>query len=86
VIIAGKNTLRGEYRLGEVKDVFQCKDGKVRQVTVRYKCYKVGEKVQNYSGARDVVSRSFHRLALLVPVDFDPQCAEQELCNDIKKC
>jgi len=87
VIIADKNTLRGEYRLGEVKEVIPSKDNKVRQVTVRYKSYKVGEKAHHYSGARDiVVSRSVHRLALLVPVDFDPHTAEQELRKDVEKC
>ena len=46
--------------MGEVKEVFPSADGKVRQVSVRYK-----------SGARDiVVSRSVHRLSVLVPVDF----------------
>jgi hypothetical protein len=87
VIIADKNTLRGEYRLGEVKEVIPSKDNKVRQVTVRYKSYKVGEKAHHYSGARDiVVSRSVQRLALLVPVDFDPHTAEQELRKDVDKC
>ena len=70
VIVADRNTLRGEYRLAEVREVFPGADGKVRKVTLRYKTYKVGEKPQKYSGAKDTtVSRSVHCLALLVPVD-----------------
>ena len=85
VIVADKNTLRGEYRLAEVKEVFPGSDGKVRQVTVRYKAYKVGEDVREYSGARDItVSRSVHRLALLVPVDYDPDQEEEEFKKEIE--
>ena len=85
VIVADKNTLRGEYRLAEVKEVFPGCDGKVRQVAVRYKVYKVGEDVREYSGARDItVSRSVHRLALLVPVDYDAEQAEEEFTKEIE--
>ena len=70
VIVADKNTLRGDYRLALVQDVFPGEDGKVRKVTVKYKSYRTGEKVHEYRGARDtVVSRAVQRLALLVPVD-----------------
>lgn len=70
VIVADKNTLRGEYRLALVRDVFPGEDGRVRKVTVQYKSYRTGEKVHEYRGARDtVVSRAVQRLALLVPVD-----------------
>ena len=85
VIIADKNTLRGEYRLGQVKEVYPSADGKVLQVTFRHKSYKVGEKVQHYNGARDiVVSRSVHRLAVLVPADFEREDADriQEECEE----
>ena len=57
----------------------------VRQVTVRYKSYKVGEKVQHYSGARDiVVSRRVHRLAVLVLADFKREDADriQQECEE----
>ena len=70
MIVADKNTLRGDYRLALVQDVFPGKDGKVRKVIVKYKSYRIGEKVHEYRGARDtVVSRAVQRLALLVPVD-----------------
>lgn len=68
VIVADKNSLRGQYRVALVKKVFPGKDGKVRRVTLSYKNFKVGEKLEKYSGAPDTeVMRSVHRLALLVP-------------------
>ena len=70
VIVANKNTLRGDYRLAVVKDVFPGEDGRVRRVTVQYKSYRTGENDHEYRGAKDtVVSRAVQRLALLVPVD-----------------
>ena len=70
VIVADKNTLRGDYRLALVKDVFPGEDGRVREVTVQYKSYRTGERAHEYRGARDtVVSRAVQRLALLAPVD-----------------
>ena len=70
VIVADKNTLRGEYRLALVRDVIPGEDGIVRKVMVHYKSYRSGESVHEYRGARDtVVSRAVQRLALLVPVD-----------------
>ena len=56
VLIAYKNTLRGEYRLGLVKDVFPGIDGRVRKVSVTYKKYKVDEKTYKYSGSPDTVA------------------------------
>ena len=71
VIVADKNTLRGNYCLALVKDMFPGKDGKVRKVTVQYKTYRTGERVHKYNiNARDIVfSRAVQCLALLVPVD-----------------
>ena len=70
MIVADKNTLRGDYRLALVQDVFPGEDGKMRKVTVKYKSHRTGENVHEYRGARDtVVSRTVQRLALLVPVD-----------------
>lgn len=59
VIVADKNTLRGDYRFALVKDVFPRKDGKVHKVTVQYKSYRTGERVHEYRDARDTaVSRA----------------------------
>ena len=70
VIIADKNSLRGQYKVAKVNKVFPGKDGKVRKVTVIYKNFKVGERFDKYSGVPDTeVTRSVHKLALLVPVD-----------------
>ena len=70
VIVADKNTLRGDYRLALVKEVFPGEDGKVRRVAIQYKSYRTGEKAHEYRGARDtVVLRAVQRLALLVPAE-----------------
>ena len=70
VIVADRNTFRGDNCLALLKDVFPGEDGKVRIVTVQYKNYRTGERVHEYWGARDtVVSRAVQRLALHVPVD-----------------
>ena len=73
VIIADRNTMRGEYRLGLVEEVFPGRDGKVRRVSVMYKNFRVGDKIQAYKGDDEavIVHRSTQRLALLVPVDDD---------------
>ena len=68
VIMADKNSLRGQYRIAMVKNVFPGSDGKVRRVSLTYKNFKVGEKVNHYSGVPDTeVTRSIQKLALLVP-------------------
>lgn len=70
VIVADKNTFKGDYRLALVKEAFPGKDGKVRRVTVQYKSYRTGERPHEYRGGTDiVVSRAAQRLALLVPAD-----------------
>jgi hypothetical protein len=70
VLVAVKNAVRGDYRLGLVKQVFPDKSGKIRRVTLSYKNFKVGETVHQYNGSNDsIVSRSVHRLALLVPAE-----------------
>ena len=70
VIVADKNTLRGEYRLAVVKEVFPGPDGKVRKATVQYKKYRTGEPLREFRGAENVVvTRAVQRLALLVPVE-----------------
>ncbi|CAB4008383.1 Hypothetical predicted protein [Paramuricea clavata] len=67
VMIADKNVMRGEYRLGVVKEVFPDQDGKVRRVLITYKNFRVGSRRQDYGISEAVtVSRSVQRLALLV--------------------
>ena len=68
--VADSNALRGKFYIAQVHEVFPSKDGRVRKVSVRYKNFKVGERVHEYRGSRDViVYRSVQKLALLVPVD-----------------
>ena len=70
VLMADKNSLRGQHRIALVKRTFPGKDGKVRHVTLTYKNYRVGEKVTCYAGGTDCeVNRSVHKLVLLVPCE-----------------
>ena len=70
VLVCDSNALRSHYHLAQVREVYPDEKGIVRKVSLRYKNYKVGEKVYAYAGAKDVtVTRSVHRLALLVPVE-----------------
>jgi len=64
------DSMRSEYRLALVKEVYPGDDHKVRKVLLSYKNYKVGEKISQYSGAKDqLITRSVQRLVLIVPVD-----------------
>ncbi len=68
IIVADKNVLRGEYRLGVVREVFPDRDGKVRRVLVTYKNFRDGNNPCCYGTSEAVtVSTSVQRLALIVP-------------------
>jgi hypothetical protein len=70
VAIADSNSLRGQYRIARVVEVFPGVDGIVRRVSVAYKNFRVGDRTYEYTGSREVVVvRSVQRLALLVPFD-----------------
>ena len=70
VLVTDSNQLRKQYRLARIQEVFPSADGQVRKVTLCYKNYKVQGKTIEYSGGGDtIITRSVHRLALLVPVD-----------------
>ena len=84
VLIVEKDSLSSEYRIAMVDKAYPGEDGKVRKVDLSYKNYKVGEIVTEYSGAKNqVVSRSVQRLALIVPVDYDPDQTEKDLDREI---
>jgi hypothetical protein len=69
VLVADSNCLRGQYRMARVKEVFPSADGRVRKVSVVYRNFRVGGKLNVYrSGAEVTVMRSVHRLAVLDPV------------------
>ncbi|CAB3987548.1 Hypothetical predicted protein [Paramuricea clavata] len=79
VLIADKSPIKGDYRLGMINEVVAGNDGKVRRALVKYKNYKVGERDHEYTGREEVVvSRSVHRLALLVPVEYDQEKQEED--------
>ena len=79
VLIADKSPIKGDYRLGMINEVVAGNDGKVRRALVKYKNYKLGERDHEYTGREEVVvSRSVHRLALLVPVEYDKEKQEED--------
>jgi hypothetical protein len=70
VAVADTNPLRGQYKIARVVEVFPGVDGIVRKVTIAYKNFRVGERMHEYTGSKDVVVvRSVQRLALLIPID-----------------
>ena len=70
VSVVDSNALRGQYYLARVCAVYPSDDGKVRKVGLEYKSFKVGSSMSDYVGAKSVkITRSVHRLALLVPVE-----------------
>lgn len=74
VLVADSNAIRGEYRLARVTETHPGRDGSVRKVTITYKNFKTGKDVRSYSGAKNTtVTRSVQRLAILVPVEDQPQ-------------
>ena len=67
VIVQDTNSLRGQWKLAQVIEVESSRDGKVRDVTLRYKLKRPGVE---YKGQRDVhLKRSVHRLVVLLPVE-----------------
>ena len=74
VLLLDKNSLRGEYRLALVTQTHPGKDGKVRTVTISYKNFKTGEKVNEYKGQKYTsIKRTVQRLVLLIPVEEQTQ-------------
>jgi hypothetical protein len=72
VVVSDSNSLRGQYYIARVKEVYPGPDGKVRRVSLAYKNFKVNEKVYEYKGSPDTtIVRSVHRLGLLVPAAVD---------------
>ena len=66
VIFQDSNLLKGHWKMGEVISADLSKDGKVRNVHVRYKPQRDGP----YKGERDiVVKRSAHRIVVILPME-----------------
>lgn len=51
--MADHNALRGKYYIAKVDDVFHGKDSRVRKVTIAYKNFRQGEKLNVYKGVND---------------------------------
>ncbi|KAK4304812.1 hypothetical protein Pmani_023247 [Petrolisthes manimaculis] len=67
VIVQDSNAVRGVWRLAQVLNAEPGRDGKVRDVSLRYKIQKPGKR---YNGQEDkVINRSVHRLVVLLPVE-----------------
>ena len=67
VLVQDPNPVRGKWKLAQVANVEQGRDGMVREVKLRYKICKPGEK---YHGARyKTMNRSVHRLVVLLPIE-----------------
>ena len=74
VLVQDRKALRGQWKLAEVLEAIPGRDGKVRDVTLRYKIQASGKQASSskYKGAPDtVVQRSVHRLVLILEADHD---------------
>ena len=67
VIFQDSNLIKNCWKLGEVVIAQSGKDGKVRNVSIRYKPRKDGS---GYKGLKDIViTRSAHRIVVILPVE-----------------
>ena len=67
VLVQDAKSLKGQWKLAEVDQANPAKDGKVRNVTLRYK-RQDGRKL--YDGAKDIfINHSVHRLVVIVPIE-----------------
>ena len=67
VLVQDTKALRGKWKLAEVHSVKSNDDGKVRDVTLRYKYQDDNIK---YTGLKDVfINRSVHRLVVIIPAE-----------------
>ncbi|XP_067951010.1 uncharacterized protein [Watersipora subatra] len=70
VLVSDSNALRSQYHLAEVIKTYPDKKGLVRRADLRYRSYSTGKSMKTYTGGASVViTRSVHRLALVVPVE-----------------
>lgn len=66
VLVQDSDLIRGNWKLAQVEKAKPGKDGKVRDVVLRYKISNPGS---NCEGKNKLVTRSAHRLVLLLPVE-----------------
>jgi hypothetical protein len=74
VVLVTENDYGMDYRLAKVTQATAGADGKVRSVKIVYKKFKSGEQgTVHYTGSSNTeISRSIHKLVLIVPVDEIP--------------
>ena len=71
VLVQDSNALRGVWKLARVAEAIPGRDGKVRDVELRYKAQEAGN---GYSGTRDIcILRSAHRIVVVLPVEEQRQ-------------
>ena len=67
VLVQDPNPGRGKWKLAQVANIGQSRDGMIREVKRRYKICKPGEK---YHGTKyKTMNTSVHRLVVLLPVE-----------------
>ena len=60
------------------------RDGKVRRASVKWRNFRVGERMQEYKGVSEAVtaSRSVQHLALLVPDNYGPEKDDMDFLRE----
>ena len=67
VMVQDSNMIRGQWKLAQICEANPGKDGKVRDVQLRY---KVLDSSSSYRGCSDMkINRSVHRLVVVLPVE-----------------
>ena len=67
VLVSEANMLKGLWKMAEVVEAEPGRDGKVRDVAIRYNPNKLSP---HYKGEQDIrVMRSVHKLIILIPVE-----------------
>ena len=67
VLVQDTNSFKGKWKLAEVHTAEPGKDGKVRDVVLRYKNQEDSPK---YTGSKDIhINRSVHRLAFIILIE-----------------
>ena len=66
-MVQDSNIVRGQWKLAQVCEANPGKDGKVRDVQIRYKALEANN---TYHGCDDTrIRRSVHRLVFILPVE-----------------
>lgn len=67
VLIQDANVVRGKLKMGQVVDVDNGRDNKVRDMSIRYEIQKPRK---HYKGQSDtIIKRSVHKLVVLLPIE-----------------